>query len=73
MLDEDRWWVTGGSLSFGNGNLLDVTEIYEVGSGRFEESVNLPRPMDLHSLFWLDDNTIMLIDGRPHLDGPAAW
>ncbi len=69
-LSEDEWWVTGGSSLDG---LLDKTEIYNVGMGRFEESVQLPRPMDLHSVFWLNDSTIMIIDGQPQLAGPGAW
>ncbi len=43
MLSPEEWWVTGGSTSFGDDNLLDVTEILHVEDGSFEEYISLPR------------------------------
>jgi len=43
LLSDEEWWITGGSLSFGDENLLDQTELVNIATGEVTEYIDLPR------------------------------
>ena len=58
MLSDEQWWVTGG---YNGIDLLDSTEVYDVTTKQFTQSINLPISMRFHNIFHINDTHIGLL------------
>lgn len=73
LLGESHWWVTGGRAAAGPGGAaaqLRSTEVLDAFGGFFL-SVNLPGPLEQHSLVALGSDRFFLVGGKPLT--AAAW
>ena len=61
MLSDEQWWVTGGYNNEDGYQYFDSTEVYDVTTKQFTQSINLPNPMRYHNIFHINDTHIGLL------------
>ena len=64
FLSFDEWWITGGT----NGNDLDSTEILYSGKSSFENYVDLPKRLLMHTMVNINESNVAIFSGHYEMD-----
>ena len=64
MLNDDLWWIAGGTVVQSPRNDTPTTVIYEAGTNSFVPFVNLPQGMSQHSLVRVNSTSVIVAGWR---------